>query len=327
MTNPFLNLSCALSVAAALFAGCANEPSPQRTNRISLRPTLPPSDDAGQQPTVPVDADAGQPQPSSEPSFEPFEIAIDQSVTVGAFVLGIEKAAVSLQRTLFDERAKIEIAFAATNSSTALHEPLDSLRSEEFILEIEGEYFFAEVYTDDVPGLRQGAGTLTWIVPTLAITPEQIRAGVITLGGADSNAVVIPLADPASTVGLNDIPLDVAFVIQGHRDSTLEITSARVEFGSREENEPYQAGKARLVLLGGLSAAPNWENWQSENTALLRPDGVTVAAYHFNELVTEQPRDSIEIQFDLVQPVSGTYEFVVIDEMNGESTAQLIVVP
>lgn len=268
-----------------------------------------------------------EPDAAVEPSFEPFEIAIGQQVTVGAFRLDIEKAEVTPERHLYDERARVELAFSAENLSTELHAPLGAFwaADDALLLEIEGEYFYGEVQADEVPGLRNGAGKLTWIVPTANVTPEQIASATITIGDASQNAVVIPLADPSTTTTLNDIELDASFTVQGIRASTLEITSGRVQYGSRGRNEPYEAGRALLVLSGGLGGPPDvFDAWYSDELVLDRPDGISVAS-DFSALINKQPEDAV-IGFPIVQPVSGTYVVTVYGE-DGKFVTQSIVVP
>jgi hypothetical protein len=268
-----------------------------------------------------------EPDAAVEPSFEPFDISLNQTITVGAFRILIEKAAITPENYQYDERARIELAFSAENLSTELQAPFDTFwRSDDaLLLDIEGQYFYGDVQADDVPGLRQGVGKLSWLVPTADVSPEQIAAATITLGDASQNAVVIPLAEPASSTTLNDIDLDLAFTVQGIRPSTLEITSGRVQYGSRGANEPYEAGTARLVILGGVGGPPDvYDYWQKEHLVLERPDGISSASD--SSLIINREPEEAEFGFPIVQPVSGTYVVTIYGE-DGKSATHEIVVP
>lgn len=262
-----------------------------------------------------------------EPSFEPFDIALNQTITVGAFSLIIEKAAVTPQIYQYDERARVELAFVAHNLSTEQHTPLNFIwsGSDALLLDIDGEYFYGEVRANEVPSLRKGVGKMCWLIPTADISPERIAAATVTIGDASQTAVVISLADPASSTTLNDIELDVAVTVQGIRPSTLKLTSGRIQYGSRNRNEPYDAGTAYLVLLGGLGGPPDvFDAWSSDEIVLDRPDGISVAS-DFSAVINEQPEDA-EIYFEIVQPVSGTYALTVYGD-DGKSVMHSIVVP
>jgi hypothetical protein len=126
--------------------------------------------------------------------------------------------------------------------------------------------------------------------------------------------VVVPLAAPADTVTLADVPLE-PFAIAADGKPTINVTSARVQFNSRSRNVPLDAGTGLLVLQGTLSADADPESleFSDERDILVqRPDGVSVQPeFSAYKLLSAKDGLDFSIAFSLQQPVTGTYTFIV----------------
>lgn len=252
-----------------------------------------------------------------EGHLEEGSIAIDRSVSIGAFQLDFGTLRFGETEALFGPVAFVEVDFVSHNLSTYLQTPLANLWDDALLLEAAGTYAYGEVDADAVPGLRDGTGTISWYLDLGTVTPASLEEAVITLGFADQNQVVIPLADLDALISLNGFDIPAPEPVRGYRQTTLEIDQAGVHFNAINANEPAPAGKAYLVFDALLSADADMgragQYWGVENVYLTRPDGVSVAPASLNEAIYPGDRTEISLVFELEQPVSGTYELGVTD--------------
>jgi hypothetical protein len=261
------------------------------------------------------------------PPFEAFDIAIEQSVTVGAFVIELTSARVRPRETESADYATVTVDFRAHNTSAENAWPLDWLSVGEPVLETGSKTFFGDVDAALVPGLRDGVGSLFWSIDE-DLSPELLSAAVLTFGEADRNQAVVPLGALADVRTLADIPLADTFKIVSFRHTTIEVTNARVQYNARTDNEPLMAGTAWLVLEGELVADPDLshEIWNQEDVFLQRPDGVSVAPRSLFAILDPSERADFLLQFEITQPVAGAYTFGVTSP-DLPMVTQMIVVP
>ena len=265
---------------------------------------------------------------SGEPYFELFELPIEQQITVGAFVLDLDSALVSPGSGGYGPFAYVELPYQAHNASEDVAMPLVPLEGDGLVFEAAGKYYFGQVATQEVPGLRDGAGTVSWEIRG-DLTEDDLRNGVITFGDTSRNQVVVPLSDPSATINHADQELETDFLVKGYRSTTLDFTTARVQYNSRENNLPLPAGVAILVLEGFISADPDMRNvgetWGEENVFLTRPDGISVAPQRLSEAIHPGDREDLTLVFELVMPVTGTYTFGVVERDLPEETREFVI--
>lgn len=314
-----------LALVAAAGIGCEAEASDAGQPASDLHAG------AGAQPEQPADPAA------SEPAFEPFEIPLEQAVTVGAFVLQLHSAHVEPSEPPSDPLAAILVAphhatvrvdFDAHSASESVATPLAALDVHGRLLEAGGKYFFGELQAEPVPGLRDGKGILSWVISD-EIGVEELRGAIVTLGEPAQNNAVIPFADPGAVITLADVGLEDRFIVSGYRQTTLDIMSARVQFNTRSDNVPLPAGKAWLVLEGVISADEDMsrygETWGEEHVYLQRPDGVSVAPDWLNFAIYPGDREDLQLIFELTMPVAGSYTFGVTARDMPSVTHEIIV--
>lgn len=264
--------------------------------------------------------DAGMNTPLA---FEAFELPIRQSVTIGAFVLEVETARVAPGENFYGPSAEIDVDFSATNASTSLETPLAGYSfGDGMLLDVGGAFFYGDASADPVPGLRSGKGSMHWSVAINDVTVEALRTATIAIGYADENQVVIPLADPTSTIAMNDVDVAASFTISDFRQATVEIDSVRVQFNDREGNTLLPRGTAVMVLTGALTAYGG-AYWGAESAFLERPDGISVPVQGLN--AAPRGREEVTLVFELEEPYSGTYIFGVFDPAEGTVTREIIV--
>jgi hypothetical protein len=276
------------------------------------------------------DADAQvDPTGPSSPAFAPFEIAIHQSVTVGAFILDLKSARVLPGAGAYEKTTTVQLDFSAHNVSTDLHTPLGELVSDGLLLEVHGKYFYGVADTDPVPGQRDGTGTISWEIREPDFRAENVRNATITLGGAAQNQASVPLANPSAVVSLADIPLDARFLTEDYRGCRFEVVDGRIQFNSRGWNVPAPAGKALLVLDVVLSAGPSLSEfgayWGNGNVFVERPDGVSVAPGSLAEAIYPGDREELPLTFEISLPVTGTYTLGVTGKNVAPVTREIVV--
>lgn len=183
-----------------------------------------------------------------------------------------------------------------------------------------------------MPALRQGTGSVVWDVYS-EVDPELVREAVITLGTASQNQVVLPLADPSAVVTNADIPVEAPLPITDYPAITIKLNQARVQFGSRDQNEPYEAGTARLVMDVTFSAGPDltwedpWGEWMTGDVWLLRPDGVSVAPDHLWAAVDAGERAYDTLVFEIPSPPAGGYVLSFRGQGEVPEVSREVVVP
>ncbi len=264
-----------------------------------------------------------------EPSFEAFEVPIDQQITVGAFVLDLQDALFNPGASTHDPYAYVEVSFQAHNASENVAMPLVPLEGDGLVLDAAGNYYFGRVATQEVPGLRDGVGTVSWAIWD-ELTENDLRNAVITFGEAGHNQAVLPLSDLTALINHADQELETQFLVKGYRSTTLDLPIARVQYNLRGNNVPLPVGTAILVLEGFISADPDMRGagqvWSEEDVFLTRPDGISVAPKLLNEAVHPGDREELTLIFDLVMPVAGTYILGVVDQDLLDET-QAFVIP
>jgi hypothetical protein len=265
---------------------------------------------------------------SGETNFEAFELPIDQHVTVGAFVLDLDSVLVSPGTGGYGQSAHVELSFQAHNASEDVAMPLVLLEGDGLVFEAAGKFYFGDVVTQEVPGLRDGAGTVSWEIWD-DLSEDDLRNGVITFGGAAHNQAVVPLSDLSAVINHADQELETQFIVKGYRSTTLDLPIARVQYNSRGNNLPLPAGTAILVLQGSISADPDMhlygEVWSEQNAFLERPDGISVAPNYLNEAIYPGDREDLTLVFDLVTPVAGTYTFGIVDRDLPDETQEFVI--
>ncbi len=285
----------------------------------------PTSDDTGTGTISFGDADGSDDEAAAEDAqgsgpyamFEAFTIDIQQTITMGSFVMEIGEVEVFGSP---DGHEPPEVHFQV-NPENLDEDPqtpfLAAFRNEELLLTIDGQYFFGYVYnTDLVRGYLVGESGLAWFIDDPEVTPEDIRSAVITLGPADANQVVIPLAAPEDTVNLNEVPLDPVELVGVDGKLNFTFDDVHLQFSQKSTNSLLDRGTAWLFLGGSvLNTTAGTTCFSDGDFAITPPSGAARIAYseHFACLIQESEIEEGYVIFEIEAPYPGTYEVRVFD--------------
>jgi hypothetical protein len=256
-------------------------------------------------------------EPGTYAIYEDFSIDINQTITMGSFVMTIGQVDV-IGSPDGHEPPRVSFTVHPENLDEEPQTPFYAAGgNEDLLLTIGGRYFFGYVHNQDpVPGYLVGESGLVWLIDDPEVTPEEIRAAVITLGPPESNQVVIPLAAPEETIHLNEVPLAPVSLegANGHLNFTFD--DIHLQFSRRSTNSLLERDKAWLYVGGSvLNTTGRTACFSVGDFSITPPSGVSRIAEsaRISCLIREGEIEEGYVLLEIDAPYPGTYTVGVFD--------------
>jgi hypothetical protein len=261
--------------------------------------------------------EADDEEPGPYAIYEDFSIDINQTVTMGSFVMTIDQVDV-IGSPDGHEPPRLSFTVHPENLDEEPQTPFYAAdANEDLLLTIGGRYFFGYVHNQDlVPGYLVGESGLVWLIDDPEVTPEEIRTAAITLGPPENNQVVIPLAAPEDTIHLNEVPLAPVTLEGANGNLNFTFDDIHLQFSQKSSNSLLERDTAWLYVGGSvLNTTGRTACFSVGDFTVTPPSGISRIAEseHFSCLIREGEMAEGYVILEIDAPYPGTYTVGVFD--------------